>query len=62
MPVVAEDGEGVVVVVYGTLHYSDFFGVDHWTKFRNYMYPLNPPPGTDVSAASCSKYADVDQN
>ena len=34
----------IFFVAYGTLRYSDFFGVDHWTKFCSYIYPPNPPP------------------
>lgn len=52
----------IFFVAYGIVHYSDFFGTDHWTTFCNYMSAPNPPLGAAVTAAPCSKYADVDQN
>ena len=52
----------IFFIAYGTIHYSDFFGRDHWTTFCNWMTPPTPPSGTSVSASRCSKYADVDQN
>jgi hypothetical protein len=46
------------IVVYGTVHYSDFFGTDHWTKFCT---PLVPERATgNFTFQPCSDYGNVD--
>jgi hypothetical protein len=40
--VAAWNDHGVFVVVYGIVHYSDIFGVSHWTKLCHY-YPSDFP-------------------
>ncbi len=52
----------IFFVVYGTVHYADFFGADHWTKFCTVVLPSNPPPNTTMSGKPCTDYADVDSN
>jgi hypothetical protein len=52
----------IFFVVYGTVHYSDFFGTDHWTRFCTVVLPSNPPPNSSMTGQSCTKYSDVDSN
>jgi len=51
----------IFFVVYGTVHYGDFFGIDHWTKFCGFAYVASTPSST-VTAKRCSDYSDVDDN
>lgn len=48
----------IFFIVYGTIHYSDFFGTDHWTRFCQYMVPANV--SGSVTAEPCAEYSDVD--
>jgi hypothetical protein len=50
----------IFFVVYGKVSYSDFFGIDHWTKFCQYMVPTNSVGS--VTAERCANYGDVDSN
>jgi hypothetical protein len=50
----------VFFVIYGTAHYSDFFGVDHWTKFCQPIVTANTS-GT-ATFKPCTDYGDVDSN
>lgn len=52
----------IFFVVYGTVHYSDFFGTDHWTKFCTVLVPSNPPAHSTMTGQSCTNYGDVDSN
>jgi hypothetical protein len=52
----------IFFVIYGTIHYADFFGTDHWTKFCNVILPQNPPPKSTMTGQPCTNYADVDSN
>jgi hypothetical protein len=52
----------IFFVVYGIIHYADFFAIEHWTKFCEVMYTPNPPPGTTFTGHPCAVYADVDSN
>lgn len=52
----------IFFVVYGTVHYADFFGTDHWTKFCSVILPPNPPPDSTMSGQACTNYGDVDSN
>ena len=58
----ADDFKKVAVffVVYGTVHYTDFFRSDHWTKFCEAILPPNTP-GT-ATFKPCADYGDVDSN
>lgn len=46
----------IFFIVYGTIRYTDFFGIDHWTKFCEFA-----GNGT-ATAKRCSDYNDVDSN
>jgi hypothetical protein len=46
------------VVIYGTVHYADFFGTEHWTKFCAPLIPEHT--AGDFSYKPCSDYGDVD--
>jgi hypothetical protein len=48
----------IFFIVYGTVHYADFFGTDHWTRFCQYMVPANV--SGSVTAEPCAEYSDVD--
>ena len=50
----------IFFVTYATVHYKDFFGVDHWTK----MCMASTPPGVSgtFTGQNCTNYGDVDTN
>lgn len=48
-------------VVYGKITYTDFFGVDHWTKFCTPIVSSNPRVG-GFTFRACTDYGDVDSN
>jgi hypothetical protein len=50
----------IFFVVYATVHYKDFFGVDHWTKMCVAEVSANAP-GT-FTGQNCTNYADIDAN
>jgi len=54
-------GTRVFFVVYGMIHYNDFFGVDHWTKFCGFA-AISSTTSSTVTAKGCTDYNDVDSN
>jgi hypothetical protein len=50
----------IFFVAYATVHYKDFFGVDHWTKLCAVEAPANVP-GT-FTGKNCTDYGDIDAN
>jgi hypothetical protein len=50
----------VFFVVYGTVHYTDFFNSDHWTKFCWPIYAAHTS-GT-LTFKACTDYGDIDSN
>jgi hypothetical protein len=50
----------IFFVVYGVVHYSDYFGVNHWTKFCAYIFPSDA--SGELTAMTCANYGDVDGN
>ena len=44
------------LVIYGTVTYTDFFKVQHWTKFCYPFYETSAP------ALSCAQYNGIDTN
>jgi|GEM_PF-5646738 len=52
----------IFFVLYGTVHYTDFFGAKHWTKFCRVIGPPNPPIGSTFSGKKCTDYPDIDSN
>ena len=52
----------IFFVLYGTVRYGDFFGIDHWTKFCAVLVPPQPPPNSTNTGQPCTNYSDVDSN
>jgi hypothetical protein len=50
----------IFFVAYANVSYSDFFGVRHWTKFCNFLYPTGIIQ--TYSAKNCTDYNDIDDN
>jgi hypothetical protein len=48
------------IIIYGTVHYADFFGADHWTKFCQPIIRENA--NAVFTFRPCSNYGDVDSN
>jgi hypothetical protein len=51
----------IFFVAYGTISYSDFFRIQHWTKYCTFLTAANGPPGV-FTAKNCTDYNDVDDN
>ena len=50
-------------VIYGTASYSDFFHVQHWTKFCQYFGTAPTNAGwVGFTAKNCTDYNDIDDN
>ena len=51
----------IFFAAYGIISYSDFFRIEHWTKYCTFLYPANGPSRT-FTAKTCTDYNDVDDN
>lgn len=50
----------ILFVIYATVHYKDFFGVGHWTRFCT-VEVIGNVAGTFIGQ-NCTDYSDVDEN
>jgi hypothetical protein len=53
------DGK-IFFVAYASVSYYDFFGIRHWTKYCNFIYPTGV--AKDYTARNCTDYNDIDDN